>query len=81
MLKLSPGKNRIFYKAENFVEGLTVKGQIVLLDLSKTAFLPFLEVGNGTYVLEYVFEKIGRYVCMVFENGIIKGWKVIEIGY
>lgn len=80
MLTFSPGNNRIFYKATSFAEDKTVTGKIVLLDLSVTSALPFTNVGDGLYTLDYTFARVGRYAITISEDGAIKTWSTIRIG-
>lgn len=80
MLTFPPGKNRIFYKAASFADDKTVTGKIILLDLTVTDALPFTNIGDGIYALDYTFLRVGRYACTIFEDGVVTSWETIRVG-
>ena len=73
------GKNRIFYKATAFADDVTVTGKIILLDLTVTDDLPFVNVSDGIYALDYTFAVLGRYACIIFEDGAVTSWESIRV--
>ncbi len=80
MLIFPAGKSRIFYKATSFADDKTVTGKIILLDLSVTDALSFTNVSDGIYALDYTFARVGRYACIIFENGTVTAWESIRVG-
>lgn len=80
MLTFPTGKSRIFYKATSFADDKTVTGKIILLDLSVTDALSFTNVGDGIYVLDYTFDRVGRYACTIFEDDTVTAWETIRVG-
>jgi len=74
------GKNRVFYKASNFQEGLTVSAYVVNPDLTESDNFNLVEIADGIYYFDYVFKQYGKYGCLIRENGEKKLFVAIQVG-
>ena len=63
------GINRIFYQAENFEEGITVAGIMWSPELKKTT-MDFIELEQGLYYTDFLFEIRGEHCGLFFEDGV-----------
>ena len=72
MAELLPnlGKNRIFYRAAAFKDGLIVTANILDPNLEEINNIEFVPIGKGFYYYDYYFNKEGTYLVNFYENGI-----------
>jgi len=66
----SIGVNRISYCARRFALGKNVSAYMYSPALVKSNLLPFAEMGEGLYYLDYNFAEEGTYHGKFFENGV-----------
>lgn len=63
------GKNRIFYRATAFKEGLDVKVNLLCPNLDNHKDIDLIEFEEGIYYFDYDFRQEGVWVGVFFENG------------
>ncbi len=73
------GGNRIVYKAQNFVTGLTVTAVIWNPDLTENEEFTLTELSNGLYWFPYKFVRWGIYPMVFSENGIESQFHTIRV--
>lgn len=63
------GKNRIFYRPQGFVEGLTVTVDMIDPDLQDDDGVELTEFRAGLYYFDYYFSIEGTYIGIFYEDG------------
>ena len=73
------GTNRIIYRSESFVEGLTVTAYIWNPSLVKSSLQTFTEIEEGLFYLDYDFTVSGTYTGVFYEDAAKKTSGVFRV--
>lgn len=66
-----PGRNRIVYRSAVFKEGKLVEAKFMNPDMVWSGLQELTEVGNGLYILDIDFNKVGTWVGLFYEDGSV----------
>jgi hypothetical protein len=71
---------RIYYQAKGFKEGKSVFAKVWHPDGHAELTEEFDQLGDGMYVLDYTIPSSGRYLWLIYEDGIPAVSRVFEFG-
>jgi len=63
------GKQRVWYRATGFAEGVTVTGRFLKPDGTMVNDVQFYEHQDGVYSTVFEFPEYGRWMLLVYEDG------------
>lgn len=75
------GKQRVWYKAALFAEGLVVTGLFFRPDGTNKATDVFTEHQDGVYSVLFNFDAYGRWGLLIYEDGSPAEFTTKSIGY
>lgn len=67
-----PGRHKIYYRASAFQEGLTVSVKMLNPNDIWSDDMELMDVGNGLYRFEILFDISGTWVGLFSEDGVRK---------